>query len=115
MPTKPDVLEVRDLKVHFPLRGGVFQRLSGRDAGAVKAVDGVSFTLAPGEVLGVVGESGSGKTTLGRAIVGMAPLTSGSLFFEGREVGSLTGAARRAERRWMRSAGSRGVIGCRAP
>ena len=55
MPTKPDVLDVRDLKVHFPLRGGVFHRLSGRDAGAVKAVDGVSFTLAPGEVLGVVG------------------------------------------------------------
>ncbi len=99
MPTKPDILEVRDLKVHFPLRGGLFHRLSGRETGAVKAVDGVSFTLAPGEVLGVVGESGSGKTTLGRAIVGMAPVTSGSLFFEGREIGSLTGADRRAERR----------------
>jgi oligopeptide/dipeptide ABC transporter ATP-binding protein len=71
----------------------------GRSAGAVKAVDGVSFSLAPGEVLGVVGESGSGKTTLGRAIVGMAPVTAGSLRFEGRNLPSLRGSARRAARR----------------
>jgi oligopeptide/dipeptide ABC transporter ATP-binding protein len=99
VPTKPDLLDVRNLKVHFPLRGGALDRLTGRGGGAVKAVDGVSFTLAAGEVLGVVGESGSGKTTLGRAIVGMAPVTGGSLSFEGRELGSLRGSARRAERR----------------
>jgi oligopeptide/dipeptide ABC transporter ATP-binding protein len=102
MPTKPDdvpLLEVRDLQVHFPLRGGALDRLTGRAAGSVKAVDGVSFSLRPGEVLGIVGESGSGKTTLGRAIVGMAPVTGGTLSFEGKEIGSLSGAARRAERR----------------
>ena len=99
MPTKPELLEVRDLKVHFPLRGGIFDRLAGRDAGSVRAVDGVSFTLKAGEVLGVVGESGSGKTTLGRAIVGMAPVTGGTMRFEGDDLVSLRGNERRAARR----------------
>ena len=99
MPTKPELLDVRDLKVHFPLRGGLLDRVSGRDAGAVKAVDGVSFTLRAGEVLGVVGESGSGKTTLGRAIVGMAPVTGGTMTFEGDDLQSLRGSSRRAARR----------------
>ena len=81
------------------MRGGVFDRLAGRDAGSVKAVDGVSFTLKAGEVLGVVGESGSGKTTLGRAIVGMAPVTGGTMRFEGDDLVSLRGNERRAARR----------------
>ncbi len=102
MPTRPDhtqpagavgataaqtgaspLLEVRDLKVHYALRGGVLDRLIGRSRGSVKAVDGVSFALRRGEVLGIVGESGSGKTTLGRAILRMAPITDGSVRFEG--------------------------------
>ena len=73
------LLTVDDLRVHFALRGGILQRFSGRDIGSVKAVDGVSFTLRRGEVLGVVGESGSGKTTLGRAILRSVPITSGRI------------------------------------
>ncbi|MGH8870165.1 MAG: ABC transporter ATP-binding protein [Actinomycetes bacterium] len=84
------VLEVSDLKVHFPLHGSFAQRLLNRGAGAVQAVDGVSFTVDEGEVLGVVGESGSGKTTLGRALLGLARPTSGSIRFHGQEIASLT-------------------------
>jgi ABC-type oligopeptide transport system ATPase subunit len=60
------LLEVRDLKKHFPVRKGLF----GRVAGWVRAVDGVSFALAPGETLGLVGESGCGKTTLAASCSG---------------------------------------------
>src|ERR1700746_1220030 len=58
------VLEVRDLKKHFPIRKGFFQRAGG----TVFAVDGVSFTIQPGETLGLVGASGCGKTTVGRTL-----------------------------------------------
>jgi peptide/nickel transport system ATP-binding protein len=61
----------------------------GREEGEVKAVDGVSFTLGRGEVLGLVGESGSGKTTLGRALLHLAPISGGSLEFDGRDVTDL--------------------------
>ena len=79
---RPVLLDVRDLKVHFPLRGGFFDRLLGRSSGSVKAVDGISFTLHKGEVLGLVGESGSGKTTTARALLGLAPITAGSVRFD---------------------------------
>ena len=58
------LLDVHDLKVHFSLRGSFLQRMMGRDTGSVKAVDGVTFTLPHGEVLGLVESAGSGKTTL---------------------------------------------------
>ena len=80
------LLDVEDLKVHFPLRGSFGQRLVGREAGSVKAVDGVTFQLRRGEVLGLVGESGSGKTTLGRTLIRLVPPTSGSIRFEGQEI-----------------------------
>jgi oligopeptide/dipeptide ABC transporter ATP-binding protein len=79
---RPVVLDVRDLQVHFALRGGFFDRLLGRSSGSVKAVDGVSFTLRKGEVLGLVGESGSGKTTTARALLGLAPITGGTVRFD---------------------------------
>ncbi|RKS80096.1 peptide/nickel transport system ATP-binding protein [Motilibacter peucedani] len=79
-------LRVRDLRVHFSLRGGLLARLFGRESASVKAVDGVSFDLRRGEVLGLVGESGSGKTTLGRALLGLTPATGGSIQVGGTEI-----------------------------
>jgi len=98
--TKPDarpepaetgtpLVQVRDLSVHFQLRGGTLARLFGQDTGTIKAVDGVSFDLRPGEVLGLVGESGSGKSTLGRALLGLVPATSGSVRVQDQDLAEL--------------------------
>ena len=89
------LLEVENLKVHFPVRHGLFSRSKL----FVRAVDDVSFELAPGETLGLVGESGCGKTTLGRAIVRLVEPTSGQVFFEGEEISRLDGPELRARRR----------------
>jgi oligopeptide/dipeptide ABC transporter ATP-binding protein len=93
--TPEPLLRVEGLRVDFPIGGGLF----ARPAGVVRAVDGVSFSLAAGEVLGIVGESGSGKTTLGRAILRLIEPTAGSVRFEGRELISLP----EAEMRLMRA------------
>src|SRR5215212_7825447 len=71
------ILEVKNLKLHFPIYRGLFQRLVGH----VKAVDGVSFKLNDGEVLGLVGESGCGKTTVGRTILRLYDPTSGEIWY----------------------------------
>lgn len=76
------LLEVSDLKVWFPVLGGVLRRRVGE----VKAVDGVSFTVEAGQTVGLVGESGSGKTTIGRALVRLVQATSGSVRYNGREI-----------------------------
>jgi oligopeptide transport system ATP-binding protein len=90
------ILEADKLEVHFPItRGVVIQRT----VGSVRAVDGVSFTVRPREVLGLVGESGSGKTTTGRAIVGLVRPTGGRIRFEGREIEAAAPEERRALRR----------------
>ncbi|MBL8696798.1 MAG: ATP-binding cassette domain-containing protein [Alphaproteobacteria bacterium] len=90
------LLEVRDLKRHFPLGGrGLFSHAPG----AVKAVDGVSFTIRRGETFGLVGESGCGKSTLGKVIVGLQPATAGQVLFEGRDMARLGASERRALRR----------------
>jgi oligopeptide/dipeptide ABC transporter ATP-binding protein len=86
------LLEVRDLRTHFGLRGSFADRLRGAEAGSVRAVDGVSFDLRPGEVLGIVGESGSGKTTLGRTLLGLVESTGGSIKLEGHEITGLNEA-----------------------
>jgi oligopeptide/dipeptide ABC transporter ATP-binding protein len=93
------LLEVSDLRTGFSLRGSFVDRLRGRDTGSVKAVDGVSFTLRRGEVLGVVGESGSGKTTLGRSLLGLVAPAGGSIRFEGQEISELRESDMRPLRR----------------
>jgi len=89
------LLKIQDLHVYFPIREGVMRR----HRGAVKAVNDVSITLQRGEVFGLVGESGCGKTTLGRAIVGLAPITSGNIFFNGKSIKNLTGQEARKRAR----------------
>ena len=71
------LLEIRDLKMHFPIKTGFFQRVTG----AVKAVDGVNFTITKGETLGLVGESGCGKSTVARTIVRAYEPTAGEMIY----------------------------------
>jgi oligopeptide transport system ATP-binding protein len=89
------LLEVKNLKVHFPVKPGVFSRVRE----FVKAVDDVSFSIEPGETLGLVGESGCGKTTLGRAIVRLVEPTVGSVLLGGEDITRMGGSELRARRR----------------
>jgi oligopeptide/dipeptide ABC transporter ATP-binding protein len=91
------LLEVKNLKKHFPIKGGVF----GRTVAKVYAVDDVSFTVKHGETLGLVGESGCGKSTLGRAILRLHEPTSGGLTFDGVDLMALDTQALRRKRRDM--------------
>jgi peptide/nickel transport system ATP-binding protein len=92
---RPVLVEVKDLKVHFPIRAGLLRRT----VGAVKAVDGVSFALREGRTLALVGESGSGKTTTGKAMLRLIEPTSGSVRYAGDELTTLTRAQMRERRR----------------
>jgi oligopeptide transport system ATP-binding protein len=78
-----ELLRVEHLAVHFPVLKGILLR---QQAGTVKAVDGVSFTLARGETLGLVGESGCGKSTTGLAVIRMLTPTAGRIVFEGEDI-----------------------------
>lgn len=90
------LLVVDDLKTHFPARGGLF---GGGGKSVVKAVDGVSFSVGKGEVLGLVGESGSGKTTLGRSLLKLVQPTSGQIRYRGRDLVPLNDGEMRPLRR----------------
>ncbi len=79
------LLQVNDLKVHFPVRKGFFKRI----VGYIKAVDGVSLTITAGKTLALVGESGCGKTTIGKSILQLVPSTSGSVRFKQQELTTL--------------------------
>jgi oligopeptide transport system ATP-binding protein len=95
-PTRDDVLmRVEDLRTHFPVRSGVFSRVTGM----VKAVDGVSLAVRRGRTLGLVGESGCGKTTVGRTVLRLIPATGGRVVFDGLDVFSLPRPELRALRR----------------
>ena len=91
------LLHVDDLKMHFPIYRGVFQR----QVGSVRAVDGVSFDVKRGETLGLVGESGCGKSTTGRTILQLYKPTSGSVIFDGTDLVKLKGEQMRQMRRKM--------------
>ena len=89
------LLEVEDLTKFFPIRGGVLNRVVNQ----VKAVNGVSFTIDRGEVVGLVGESGSGKTTVGRTLLRLEEPTSGKVRFGGTDI---TGLDRQGMRRFRK-------------
>jgi oligopeptide transport system ATP-binding protein len=91
------VVEVRDLRTYFPIRKGIFSTTVGH----VKAVDGVSFSVAEGKTLGLVGESGCGKTTVGRSLLRLIPLTSGEVRYRGTDFLSPHGEELRKLRRRM--------------
>jgi oligopeptide/dipeptide ABC transporter ATP-binding protein len=101
--TAPDdvLVAVRNLKTYYGLRGSFRQRLLGREAGSVRAVDDVTLDIRRGEVLGLVGESGSGKTTLGRTLLGLVPATEGSIRFDGEEITGMSERQLRVLRRRM--------------
>ncbi|MGY8993196.1 MAG: ABC transporter ATP-binding protein [Rhodospirillales bacterium] len=95
--TSEPLLEVTDLKKYFPIRKGLLTRTVGQ----VHAVDGVSFSIADGETLGVVGESGCGKSTLGRTILRLMRPTSGTVKLRGIDITDLSDTALRPYRREM--------------
>ncbi|QOJ23346.1 MAG: ABC transporter ATP-binding protein [Gammaproteobacteria bacterium] len=83
--TAQPILQIANLKVHFPIHKGLFKRVAGH----VKAVDGVSFTIAAGKTLALVGESGCGKTTIGKSILQLIQPTAGSVRFKDQELTGL--------------------------
>ena len=85
------LLEIRDLKKYFPVKGGVLKRTTGY----VKAVDGVSFSIDHGETMALIGESGSGKSTVAETIIGLQQATDGSIIFDGEDITNPTDEQRR--------------------
>ncbi|EHA6121202.1 ABC transporter ATP-binding protein [Staphylococcus pseudintermedius] len=89
------ILEVNELKQYYPIKGGVFQRKIGE----VKAVDGISFVIEPGQTVGLVGESGCGKSSAGRTILQLQQAHSGEIKFCGQDITKLRGRALREARK----------------
>ncbi|WP_298402595.1 ABC transporter ATP-binding protein [uncultured Chloroflexus sp.] len=96
-PADDILLEVRNLKKYFPIKGGFLRRTIAE----VRAVDDVSFTVKRGETLGLVGESGCGKTTTGRTVLRLERATAGEVIFEGQDVMRANGRTMKALRRDM--------------
>jgi len=99
-----ELIAIRDLKVHFNLGGGTFfDKLAGGSPvpRVVKAVDGVTIDIYPGETLGLVGESGCGKSTLGRALLRLTEPTGGQVFYKGKDLAHLSRNAMRDQRKYL--------------
>jgi peptide/nickel transport system ATP-binding protein len=95
----PPLLEVESLVTRFPVPRGLVGALTGRPRRAVRAVDGVTFSLAEGEMLALVGESGSGKTTTAQTILRLVDAESGTIRFQGEDISSASGSRMRVLRR----------------
>ncbi len=91
---KEPLIRVENLKKYYPIRGGVITHTTGY----VHSVDGVSFSIAEGETLGLVGESGCGKSTVGRQLVGLETPTGGRLFYHGKDMEKLSGKEKKSVR-----------------
>ncbi|PIR25906.1 MAG: peptide ABC transporter substrate-binding protein [Deltaproteobacteria bacterium CG_4_10_14_0_2_um_filter_43_8] len=89
------LVEVKNLKIYFPIEKGLILK---KKVGAIKAVDGISFSIMPGETLGLVGESGCGKSTTGRALIQLIKPTDGEILFEGKNLTSLSNEELRKKR-----------------
>ena len=93
-PVQAPLIEIKGLRVHFPIRAGLLRRTVGQ----VRAVDGVELSLAAGRTLALVGESGCGKTTVGKAILRLIRPTAGEVLLQGESLAGLSGAALRKRR-----------------
>lgn len=92
-----ELLELNQVEVAFPIRGGLLRRTVAH----AQAVSGISLSVSAGETVGIVGESGCGKTSLARAIVGLTPVKSGQIIFDGEDITDASGATRRSVSRQL--------------
>ncbi|MDO6408932.1 ABC transporter ATP-binding protein [Pantoea phytobeneficialis] len=90
------IVSVEEAIVHFPVAQSIFEKIQGKPRKFVQALNGVRLDLLPGETLGVVGESGCGKSTLARTMVGLLQTNEGKIYFNGKDIATLRGKARRS-------------------